>query len=475
MSLVVNNPPSEAANFVTCLTNQGVEIRGVLTRFSRQLVVFEVYVPFLVLRTSEVLSDFQIVFENRPVYSGKAVISSLVSTGSGIICEATLDDAWVDGEILALATRQEDLQSGYRNFFDKWQGGYKIIPEYKLLVADIQMFLTDLRLWLDQVELGIRGLPSGDRAAAERQIVAELVPSVTASLNHLFEQFELITAGVKPEYEPIHSLYAKRQLHPLLLASPFMHRIYRKPLGYAGDYEMVGMILRDPHEGSSVFSKVLNRWFLTQVPAEAHRNRVKFLTQRIVEETARARAENRNLRIFNLGCGPAGEVKEFIEQHELSNFAEFTLLDFNEETLAFAENTLAQAIRRHHRATKIRMVKKSVAQVIKAAGRGPEQQYDLVYCAGLFDYLQDRVCKQLMNMFYDMVAPRGLLLTTNVEAANPIQRIMGYIFEWHLIYRNGKQMASLAPDDATEDDYKVTADITGCNVFIEVRKPNTHL
>jgi extracellular factor (EF) 3-hydroxypalmitic acid methyl ester biosynthesis protein len=76
-----------------------------------------------------------------------------------------------------------------------------------------------------------------------------------------------------------------------------------------------------------------------------------------------------------------------------------------------------------------------------------------------------------MNMFYDMTAPGGLLLATNVEAANPIQRIMGYIFEWHLIYRTGAKMARLAPDDATEDDFKITADITGCNVFIEARKP----
>ena len=470
MSVVANNPPSEAANFITCQTSQGVEVRGVLTRFSRHQAGFEVYMPFLVLQTSEVLSDFRIVFENRPVYSGKAVVNNIVSTGSGLICDATLDDAWVDGEILALATRTEQVANGYQNFFNKWQGGYKIIPEYKLLVGDIQMFLTDLRLWLDQVELGIRGLPSGDRAAAERQIVAQLVPSVTASLNHLFEQFELVTAGVKPEYQPVHSLYAKRQLHPLLLASPFMHRIYRKPLGYAGDYEMVGMILRDPHEGSSVYSKVLNQWFLSQVPAEAHRNRVKFLTQKIVEEAARARARQKTLRVFNLGCGPAGEVKEFIENYEASNHVEFTLMDFNEETLAFAEHSLNQAKKRHHRTTKIRMVKKSVAQVIKASGRGPDQLYDLVYCAGLFDYMQDRVCKQLMNMFYDMLAPGGLLLATNVEAANPIQRIMGYIFEWHLIYRTGKQMEHIAPDDASEDDYKITADITGCNVFIEVRK-----
>jgi extracellular factor (EF) 3-hydroxypalmitic acid methyl ester biosynthesis protein len=335
----------------------------------------------------------------------------------------------------------------------------------------MQMFLTDLRLWLDQVELGIRGLPNGDRSKAEREVVQQLVQPVSRSLNYLFEKFELVSAAVEPELQPVHSLYAKRLLHPLLLASPFMHRIYRKPLGYAGDYEMVNMILRDPHEGSSVFSKVLNCWFLSQMPAEAHRNRVTFLTRRLLEEGARAKARGARLRVFNLGCGPAREVQDFLAQQEISNQTDFTLLDFNEETLAYTEGMLNGAKNQHRRATAIRMLKKSVVQVLKAAGRGSDEKYDLVYCAGLFDYLQQRVCKQLMNMFYDMLAPGGLLIATNVDAANPIQRIMGYIFEWHLIYRTGQELAAAAPDDATPDDYQVTADITGCNIFIEVRKP----
>lgn len=34
-----------------------------------------------------------------------------------------------------------------------------------------------------------------------------------------------------------------------MLCSPFAYRAYHKPLGYAGDYEMVNMIARDPYEG----------------------------------------------------------------------------------------------------------------------------------------------------------------------------------------------------------------------------------
>src|SRR5262249_2054815 len=152
---------------------------AILVRFTRFLAVFEIYTPSLVLRTSEVLSDFQIVVENRQVYLGKAVVSSLVNVGSNLVCEAKLEGSWLAGEILGVAANQAGLQSSYDHFFKQWQTGYKILPEYKLLIADMQMFLTDLRLWLDQVELGIRGLPNGDRSKAEREVVQQLVQPVS--------------------------------------------------------------------------------------------------------------------------------------------------------------------------------------------------------------------------------------------------------------------------------------------------------
>jgi hypothetical protein len=48
---------------------------------------------------------------------------------------------------------------------------------------------------------------------------------------------------------------------------------------------------------------------------------------------------------------------------------------------------------------------------------------------------------------------------------------MGYIFEWCLIERTGPQMNVLIPEGASADDSSVTAESTGCNVFLEVRKP----
>jgi extracellular factor (EF) 3-hydroxypalmitic acid methyl ester biosynthesis protein len=58
-----------------------------------------------------------------------------------------------------------------------------------------------------------------------------------------------------------------------------------------------------------------------------------------------------------------------------------------------------------------------------------------------------------------------------VDAGNPIKHWLGYILEWHLIYRNSADMRALKPEHANEDDVRVVSDPTGVNVYLEVRKP----
>src|ERR1044071_2215775 len=471
-----NETPTVKANvadaMIVCENSRGVEIQGTLLRLARHEVAFELYSASEIIQMSEVMANFRILVRERTIYSGRAVVTHMVNAGPVMICQANLQDSWLEMDVLNLAKEPSSLPTAFTELIQGWHNVYKIPSEYKVVIADIQSFLFELRHWVDEVELGL-ATANGSRAEAERRAFDALVRPVTPCLNSLFEGFEIASRNISSELQPAHGIYAKRQLHPLLLCSPFMHRIYRKPLGYAGDYEMVNMILRDPHEGSSLFAKVLNSWFLSQVPAAAHRNRIMTLTQRLLEETARTRALKRPARFYNLGCGPAQEVRAFMEQSPLSDHAEFTLLDFNEETLAYTRTSLDDARRRYHRATRIQLVRKSVAQVIKSGLRNIAAEYDLVYCAGLFDYLPDRVCQQLLNMFYAMLAPGGVLLATNVDPSNPIRNIMAYIFEWCLIERTGPQMSMLIPNGANREDCKVVSETTGCNVFLEIRKPVT--
>ena len=111
----------------------------------------------------------------------------------------------------------------------------------------------------------------------------------------------------------------------------------------------------------------------------------------------------------------------------------------------------------------------------RALPHSSKEKYDYIYCAGLFDYLSDTVCKQLMNIFYEMLTPGGLLLATNatdvLNDLKPFRYSMEYILDWYLIYRDKKRFATLAPDLAAPDDIKVIAENTGTNLFLEVKKP----
>src|SRR2546425_13059249 len=85
-------------SLITFSTSQGIELRGTLLRLTRFEAVFEIYNPASVLLASEVLSEFKILLKDRTVYAGRAIVKHLVNTGPTLVCEATLEDFWLDGD-----------------------------------------------------------------------------------------------------------------------------------------------------------------------------------------------------------------------------------------------------------------------------------------------------------------------------------------------------------------------------------------
>jgi extracellular factor (EF) 3-hydroxypalmitic acid methyl ester biosynthesis protein len=470
------NPSGERLSFIACRNSQGVEVRGTLLRLTRYLAVFEVYNPYSIVQLSEVLMDFRIMLNERVVYSGRAVIANLVNTGIMLICEASLtDESWIDVDIFSPTSNKSRIMADFAEFLKETEKVYKVQPDFKLVVADMQTLLTDLRRWMEQVELGVRSLPAGDRLQAERDLISQMEEPIGPSVLPLMQRFEASAAAIDMEQQPVHRTYIKRQLHPLVLCAPFVYRTFHKPLGYAGDYEMVSMMLRDPYEGSSMFAKLINKLYLEIPPVIAHRNRITYLVEQLSQEASVAAGEGRVAKVYNLGCGPAQELQRFLSHVEVADSTDILLHDFNDETISHTSRILEDLRNRHRRRTGLKLEKKAVHQVLKEGGKPgssmPPGSFDIVYCAGLFDYLSDRVCRRLMDIFYEMLAPGGLLIATNVHPSNPWRHWMEYLAEWHLIYRDEEQFMKIAPDKAPPENIKIKADSTGVNIFIEVRKP----
>jgi extracellular factor (EF) 3-hydroxypalmitic acid methyl ester biosynthesis protein len=352
---------------------------------------------------------------------------------------------------------------------------FKVRPEFKLVVADMQTFLLDFQRWVEQFALrNLCRLSEFERACIEREVVDQMQDSFLSFFGPMFVKFEEAAAQVDSEAAAFHTAYAQQHLHPLLLCSPFMRRTFEKPLGHAGDHEMVNMMMRDPIEGETTFAKCLNAFFLGTPPVVAHRNRVAYLKEVIEEETCRLLRQNRRIRIFNLGCGPAKEVQDFLCGTALSDRADFTLVDFSEAAINSTGETLNRIKAEHGRKGSIQMVQKSVAQLLKeGARRQPllsHGQYDLVYCAGLFDYLPQPICARLVDIFYQAVAQDGSVLVTNVESSNPSRKWMEYAVDWHLIYRDRAGMLDLVPEGVSPDGVSVETELSGVNIFLKLRK-----
>jgi extracellular factor (EF) 3-hydroxypalmitic acid methyl ester biosynthesis protein len=459
---------------VTFQTAEGVELNGTLARVTRHAVCFDLYSPSAPPRFSEVFEGFQIILQEQIVYSGRATIRNVLDVGTRVVCEATLRESdWTDLNSGTVWQRDGEIAREFKAFLNDWQKLCKVTPEFKLVIADMQSFLHHLQLWLGRVELKIKALPSNEQEKAERKIIRDVAGEVIPFVDALFEKFENIVRNVAEEQRPAYGSYTREHLHPLVLNADFARRTYEKPLGYPGDYEMVNMILRDGYEGNSLFAKVVHGWFVKQPPAAAHRNRIKYLTDRIGLEAHRLARSGGTAKIYNFACGPAVEVQDFFRS-AYSEKVELTLADFNGETIEHTGRMLETIKRLLQLRTTLHFQKKTVHQLIKDRQRNIQSEkskYDFVYCAGLFDYLPDSTCKQLMNIFYGFLAPGGLLVVTNVESSNPLRYGMEYLLDWHLIYRTEEDMQKLRPDGASGDDVRVFGDETGVNLFMEVRKP----
>jgi extracellular factor (EF) 3-hydroxypalmitic acid methyl ester biosynthesis protein len=454
--------PRRIESLVSFRNSQGVSASGTLVHLTRNVVVFEVYNPYSIVQLSEVLNEFRVLRGERTVYAGRAVVSNLVSTGLMLIVSATLVDPWKDLQGLPAGN---ELEQEVRDFVEDWESSHDLEPEYQLAVTTISSFLSELSRWLGQLEAG--GTNSDE---SDREILTSLKHSLSGKIHDLFGNFEDVAGGIAPEQEVQHKAFARRELHPMMLISPFVHRTYTKPLGYAGDYEMVNMILRDADEGPNTYARIVNAFVLAREPAEAHRNRIDFLVEQLQEQARKSAGSGRPFRVLNIGCGPARETERFIREFAESEQGDFTLLDFNEETLAYARRRLETACAEAGRRPALTFVHKSIHDLLKESARGqaPEQQWDLVFCAGLFDYLSDKICKRLLKLFHSWTVDGGRVAATNVHARNPIRRFMEHLLEWYLIYRDDKSFAALVPPEWKP---QVSADSTGVNVYLVVDKP----
>lgn len=221
--------------------------------------------------------------------------------------------------------------------------------------------------------------------------------------------------------------------HPVtryLHADPMTHRAFSKPRGYAGDAVMMDFIYGIESPAVEPAAQPVHRYSTSSgYSAQAVRHRRQMLAAAIDEVAAGRQGAGRVTAIA------AGHLRELsLSSAAAQGQVVVTAIDQDEASL--------ELIGREYGHLGAVPVAGSVRQILM--GRLDLPEADLVYAAGLYDYLTEPVAQRLTQLMFDSVAPGGRLLLANFLPDIPDVGYMESFMDWHLIYRTDAQMRVLA-------------------------------
>ncbi len=236
---------------------------------------------------------------------------------------------------------------------------------------------------------------------------------------------------------PVWSKFAKIDCvsHPLrefLHQDPFTRRSFQKPRGYAGDAVLIDYIYGITHpEHDLLEATPLGRWAFAYTSNTAAPRAVRRRMHLIAELIDRVSSYNPHARILSVA---GGHMRELLSSHA----ARAGIIG---QIVAFDRDALSLAAVEEMGIKCVKTVQGSVSRLI--AGQYEFSDFDLIYAAGLFDYLEVRPARQLVEVMFRMLKPGGALLIANflpdIDDVGYMESWMG----WDLIFRDRSQIISL--------------------------------
>lgn len=260
------------------------------------------------------------------------------------------------------------------------------------------------------------------------------------------------------------SLIQMCRSHPLrsvLHQDPLTARAFAMSRGYQGDAELLDIIYSEDYRGcplppvTSLGDAIFGYTIRCQAPA-AVRARRRFLADQIDASCAnRPGAE-----ILSVACGHLREL-EVSSAVRTRAFGRFVGLDRDPATLATVS----------HRWGATGVEARAASAELFMPGAAAVERFDLVYAAGLYDYLADELAQLVTARLFDFLKPGGRLL---IGSFTPATRDAGYMeayMGWELVYRDARAMRRFAEPlpQTSLAGVETVADETGAVVYLDVR------
>ena len=232
--------------------------------------------------------------------------------------------------------------------------------------------------------------------------------------------------------------------------------VVNKPYGYAGDFEIIDKIYTEWISPKAHLVK-WDKFFHWQKAPIAVRNRKQYFKKLLLEIDNIAPPRPPPI-VLNVGSGPCRDIFEYLQEN-LSTKIIFECLDMDRNAISYSKSLLNRFY-----GNKVTHYCQNVFSF------KPEKKYDLVWSAGLFDYLDDKQFIFLLRSLLDMVSPNGQLVIGNFSESNPSRDYMEF-GEWFLHHRSESSLSRLAQQSGcSTNSIIIEKEPCGVNLFLRVLK-----
>jgi hypothetical protein len=232
------------------------------------------------------------------------------------------------------------------------------------------------------------------------------------------------------------------------LEDPFTRWSFEKPRGYSGDAQLLDFIyghdsVADKVKNATPLGAALYDYTKDASSSVAVRERRDLLTRFVDEAAARHGSETEILTIASGHLREAdasvalkeGKIRRWVALDQDPLSVGSVARDFNGSCIEAIDGSVRDIVLRSHELGK----------------------FDLVYAAGLYDYLNDKVAIKLTRRCMEMLKPGGMFLFANFSEDIVVDGYMETFMNWALLLRSKADMWRIV--NASADPASIEAEV----------------
>lgn len=231
-----------------------------------------------------------------------------------------------------------------------------------------------------------------------------------------------------------------------------------KPFGYPGDYLIIDWIYTKKIDSGGI-GKLWDEFYHRQAAPQAVRNRKDFFCATF---DSLCKESPNGLSVLNLASGPCRDIAEAMSKVSHKNKElHFHCVDMDNNAIDYAKDIVNGC----QSNVSFQWETGNVFRI------RPSRYYDLIWSAGLFDYLNNRYAVVLLKKMWRWIKKGGKIIVGNFHHRNPTRNHMEWGGDWFLIYRDEEKFMDLfLKAGIPQNNIEITSEPLGINLFGIVRK-----